>query len=93
MPEHDLEHQGTREFMKNFDDPKEKKLVLDTVKTINPWIYTLEFKKLPQSLDFHTLSIHLPNLVDLKIKYSDSTAAEYKNQNLGMKYGEAANLS
>ena len=31
--------------------------------------------------------MHLPNLVDLKIKYSDTTAAEYKNQNLGMKYG------
>lgn len=31
--------------------------------------------------------------MDLKIKYSDSTAAEYKKQNLGMKFAEAANLS
>ena len=61
--------------------------------TISPWVYTLEFKKLPQGLDFNTIAMYLPNLVDLKIKYSDTTAAEYKKQNLGMKFGEASNLS
>ena len=57
------------------------------MKIISPWIFTLEFKKLPQALDFNSISLYLPNLVDLKIKYSDSSAAEYKKQNLGMKFG------
>ena len=93
LPEHDLKYQGTSCLMQDFTDHKEKKLVIETVRPISPWIFTLEFKRLPQALDFYTISTYLPNLSDLKIKYSDSSAAEYKNRNLGMKFAEAANLS
>ena len=67
-------------------------MVVETLRTISPWIFTIELKKVPQGLDLNIMALFLPNLVDLKVKYSDGSVGEYRKQTYGMKYADAANL-
>lgn len=66
---------------------------MDNLKTVSPWVFTVDLKRVSPKLDLNVVALYLPNLVDLKVKYSDSSSGEYRKQNLGMKYAEAANLA
>lgn len=65
----------------------------ETVRLINPWIFSLELRRMPAEVDFKSIADFLPNLTDLHLKYTEGINAEYKKQVFGMKFAEAANLS
>ena len=48
---------------------------------------------MPPEIDMKTIGLFLPNLMELKLKYTEGNNLQYKKQTFGMKFAEAANLS
>ncbi len=67
--------------------------IVNAVKILSPWIFSLEIKINSPDLNIQEISQYLYNLINLKVRCAEGKNLDYKKKIVGMKFTEARDIA